>query len=113
MKTLSDTKMLFQLLGSKLRLRMLKLVESGELYSAQIAHIVNLSAPSACRYLNAMAEAGLLKKRETTLLVFYSLAGRNTPGGKIARLACARLEGDPVIAKDRRLLDKDRILRNR
>jgi len=100
MEKLDKVKTLFSALGSRKRLRILKLLESGEHYCASLAHIVGISTPAAYRYLKAMVDAGLLRRRETEKLVYYSLAPNGTQDGKLARKVCALLKGDPTVKKD-------------
>ncbi len=108
MERLAKTARLFRLLADSKRLRLLKLLESGEGYSAGLSAVVNLSRATTSRYLNAMAAAGFLARRGTRYLVYFSLAAPGTPGGDLARLACSRLEGDKTVARDLQALRKAR-----
>jgi DNA-binding transcriptional ArsR family regulator len=108
MGKLSQTAGLFRLLGDEKRLRLLKLLQSGQAYCSELSLPVGLSSSTTHRHLRALAAAGFAKARETRYLVYYSLAPRDTPGGRLARLACSLVEGDRTATRDLRILRDSR-----
>ncbi len=111
---LNEVSRLFRALAEPKRLRMLKLVEAGETYGAEVASVLGMSYSTACRHFTKMATVGLVDAREVGVRIFYSIARGAEPGAKLARMACALLEDDDRIARDlRRLAEEKRKLTKR
>ena len=111
---LSEVSRLFRALAKPKRLRILKLVEAGETYGAEVAATLGMSYSNACHHFREMAAVGLVEARETGARIFYSIARGTEPGAKLARMACAWLEGDERVGKDlRRLVQEKRKLAGR
>ena len=106
---LGDTRQLFHVLAQSKRLRMLKLIESGDSYGAELALILNMSYSNTCRHLRAMAMAGLVEARETGTRIFYSLPRGPELSAKLARTVCTLLEDDELVKKDLRRFQKVKI----
>ncbi|OIQ89369.1 transcriptional repressor SdpR [mine drainage metagenome] len=88
------------------RLRILKLLEGGELCVCQITTVLDLAAATVSKHLALLKTAGLLQQRREGKWVYYRLADRAlTPHAPaFLSLVAAALTGDPTIAADRALL---------
>jgi len=108
MARLAGTARLFRLLSDKNRLRLLKLIEHEQSFCAELALVVGLSYSTVCRHLKFMTAAGLIHKIKSRYRIYYTLAPKTSLGGKLARMACAGLEDDKRIIKDKRVFEKDK-----
>ncbi len=64
---------LFRALGDESRLRILRLLASGDLYLTEIAERMGLSKPTVSHHLAQLRAAGLLTTTEAGALTYYSL----------------------------------------
>lgn len=90
------------------RVRILKMLESGELCVCQIIAVLALSASTVSKHLFLLKSAGLVNDRKEKKWVHYSLdRGSDDPYvAGILRELSSWLDRDPVIARDRlRLAD--------
>lgn len=85
------------------RVRILKILESGEICVCQIIAVVQLSQPTISKHLSLLKSAGLIKDRKDKKWVFYSLDGQDADGyaGRVLRNLRGWLNDDPLIEKDR------------
>jgi DNA-binding transcriptional ArsR family regulator len=85
------------------RVRILKILESGEICVCQIIAVIQLSQPTISNHLSLLKSAGLIKDRKDKKWVFYSLDGKDADGyaGRALRNLRGCLNDDPVIARDR------------
>jgi len=65
--------MIFKALSEETRLRILKLLESGELCVCDITDVLNMSQPNISFHLGMLKEAGLIKDRREGRWMYYSL----------------------------------------
>jgi DNA-binding transcriptional ArsR family regulator len=88
------------------RIRILKMLEPGELCVCQITAILGLAPASASKHLSLLRMAGLLAHRKDGRWVYYRLSAHpNNPyAPAVLEMMGASLEDDPVIAEDRRRL---------
>ncbi|EME70968.1 transcriptional regulator [Paramagnetospirillum caucaseum] len=88
------------------RVRILKLLEGGELCVCQITTILGLATATISKHLAALKVAGLLQQRRDGKWVHYRLAqrGLNPYAPQFLAMVAASLADDPTIAEDRRLL---------
>ena len=88
------------------RVRILKLLEPGELCVCQITAVLGLATATISKHLAALKVAGLLQQRRDGKWVYYRLADRafNPYAPRFLAMVAASLEDDPTIAEDRRLL---------
>lgn len=88
------------------RVRILKLLEGGELCVCQITTVLDLAAGTVSKHLSALKTAGLVQQRRDGKWVYYRLAERelNPYGQPFLALVRASLQDDPTMAADRRLL---------
>lgn len=85
------------------RVRILKILESGEICVCQIIAVVQLSQPTISNHLSLLKSAGLIKDRKDKKWVLYSLDGKDTDGyaGRALRNLRGWLNDDPLIERDR------------
>jgi DNA-binding transcriptional ArsR family regulator len=88
------------------RVRILKLLEGGELCVCQITTVLDLGTATVSKHLGALKIAGLVQQRRDGRWVYYRLAERDFNPYARAFLALVRgsLAEDPTTAEDRRLL---------
>ena len=64
----------FRLLGEPMRLRILQLLEEGELPVNEIVDTLKSSQPNISKHLQALCQGGLISRRRDGLNIFYSIA---------------------------------------
>lgn len=84
------------------RVRILKMLEAGELCVCQIVSVIELSQATVSKHLFLLKAAGLVRDRKKAKWVFYFLAGKGAPvyAGTVLRNLRGWLSDDPVIARD-------------
>lgn len=97
-------------IGEETRLRIVALLQHGELTVSDLTDILGQSQPRISRHLKLLAEAGVVDKHREGTWAFFDLVA----GGPIADLIAGVLAGidahDPAIAAD---LDRLQIVRSR
>ncbi|HBL25812.1 MAG TPA: ArsR family transcriptional regulator [Acidobacteria bacterium] len=88
-------------LGHPSRLRLLALLESGEMCVCQTVALLDQAASTVSGHLSELRRAGLLQERREGKLVFYRWA-EDPATRSFLRDVVTRLGEDPVIAEDRR-----------
>jgi len=85
------------------RVRILKLLESGELCVCQITATLDLAVATISKHLAALKTAGLLQQRRDGKWVYYRLAERdlNPYAPAFLRLLATLMTDDPTLAADR------------
>jgi ArsR family transcriptional regulator len=88
------------------RLRILKLLEGGELCVCQITAVLDLAPATVSKHLAALKTAGLLQQRRDGKWIYYRLADRdlNAYAQRFLGLVGAVLTDDPTVGEDRRML---------
>lgn len=88
------------------RVRILKLLEGGELCVCQITTVVDLAPATVSKHLAALKTAGLVQQRRDGKWVYYRLAERelNPYAPQFLALVRAALANEPTTAEDRRVL---------
>jgi len=89
------------------RVRILKMLEPGELCVCQITAILGLAPATVSKHLSLLKLAGLLSQRKDGRWVFYRLSkhDNNPYAPPVLGLMQDILDDDPVIAEDRTRLD--------
>lgn len=64
----------FRLLGEPMRLRILQLLEAGEMPVNEIVENLKSSQPNISKHLQALCQGGLIDRRREGLNIFYSIA---------------------------------------
>lgn len=93
------------------RMRILKMLEGGEVCVCQILGVLEpLSASTVSKHLFVLRAAGLVRDRKEGRWVLYSLEGDKTTQGAAAVLALLRgvLAADPAVRRDRGRLARAR-----
>jgi DNA-binding transcriptional ArsR family regulator len=88
------------------RVRLLKLLEGGELCVCQLTTVLDLAPATVSKHLAALKAAGLVQQRRDGRWVYYRLAERdfNAHARTFLTLVRAALADDPTLAEDRRVL---------
>lgn len=87
------------------RIRILKLLEGGELCVCQITAVLALAPATVSKHLSALKAAGLCQQRRDGKWVYYRLAETelNCYASTFLALVSA-MRDDPVLSEDRRVL---------
>lgn len=93
-------------LADPTRIRILKLLEHGELCVCQITAVLGLAPATASKHLAALKVAGLLQQRRDGKWVYYRWAERalNPYAQAFLGLVGESLKTDPTVAEDARVL---------
>lgn len=88
------------------RVRILKLLENGELCVCQITTVLDLAPATISKHLASLKTAGLLQQRREGKWVYYRLAERalNPYAPQFLALVRNSLTDDPTTAEDARVL---------
>jgi len=88
------------------RIRILKMLEGGELCVCQITTVLDLAPATVSKHLAVLKIAGLLQHRRDGKWVYYRLAERdiNPHAPAFLGLVRASLTDDPSVAEDSRVL---------
>jgi ArsR family transcriptional regulator, arsenate/arsenite/antimonite-responsive transcriptional repressor len=102
--SLREYEMVMKSVADPTRVRILKLLEAGEMCVCQVVAILELSQSTISKHLFLLKMAGLVKERQEKKWVHYALDGSG--GVPYARKMLAALKGwlndDPVIGRDRK-----------
>jgi ArsR family transcriptional regulator len=90
------------------RVRILKLLEGGELCVCQITAVLDLAAATVSKHLAALKTAGLVQQRRDGKWIYYRLAERdfNAYARAFLDLVGRTMADDPTVAADRAVLDR-------
>jgi len=94
----------FKALSDETRLRIIKLMEEGELCVCDITAALDMVQPKVSFHLSALKEAGLIKDRKQGKWIHYSLNEKDLFRRMLILSACERMQ-DSTIAGDRKRLD--------
>ena len=88
------------------RVRILKLLEDGELCVCQITTVLDLAPGTVSKHLAGLKTAGLVQQRRDGKWVYYRLAERdfNLYARPFLDLVRTSFGNDPTMAEDRRVL---------
>ncbi|HAJ57290.1 MAG TPA: transcriptional regulator [Candidatus Omnitrophica bacterium] len=99
---MKDLVRLLKVLADKNRLKILKLLEDGELCVCELAYILGITQPSVSRHLKKLKSVGLIKDRQEGLWTNYLL---NKNDGAYAKVLGGHmrnwLNDDPLILSGR------------
>lgn len=85
--TAPQTKTVFRALSDRTRLRILNLLQGGELCVCQIVAVLDVPQPTASRHLSYLRKARLVASRKEGLWMHYRLAPANSKSHELL-LAC-------------------------
>jgi DNA-binding transcriptional ArsR family regulator len=98
---LNDAAGVLKAAGEPTRLRVLKVLEDGELCACHLVALVGLAQPTVSRHLSVLRAAGLIADRKEGRWTHYRLASASSFPRRLLDLL-AGWEGDPVVAADRK-----------
>jgi DNA-binding transcriptional ArsR family regulator len=94
-------------LADENRVRMLMLLQDGELCVCQITELFGLAASTISKHLSILYHAGLVDSRKDGRWIYYSLPAKaSAPPREAIRWVAKSLAGDPRIAEDAARLKK-------
>jgi ArsR family transcriptional regulator, arsenate/arsenite/antimonite-responsive transcriptional repressor len=99
-ETMKQAVKVFKALGDPTRLRIVKLLENGELCVCQLIAVLNMGQSRISRHLSILKEAGLIQDDRKGKWVHYRLCCRDAAQNISACLA--GLAGDQAVKQDRR-----------
>jgi len=94
---------IFKALSDETRLRIIKLLEEGELCVCDITAALDMVQPKVSFHLSALKEAGLIKDRKTGKWIHYSLNENDLFRRMLILSACERMQ-DGTLSGDRKRL---------
>jgi ArsR family transcriptional regulator len=94
----------FKALSDETRLRIIKLLEQGELCVCDITAALDMVQPKVSFHLSALKEAGLIKDRKQGKWIHYSLNEKDLFRRMLILSACERMQ-DGTISWDRKRLN--------
>lgn len=96
---------LFKALSDETRLRILKLLEHGELCVCDIVAALDMSQPKVSFHLNVLKEAGLIRDRKQGKWINYSLDDSDMFRRFLILSVFEKIQ-DELVADDKKRLDK-------
>ena len=93
----------FKALSDETRLRIIKLLEQGELCVCDITAALDMVQPKVSFHLSALKEAGLIKDRKQGKWIHYSLNEKDLFRRMLLLSACERMQDSTVSADRKRL----------
>jgi len=93
----------FKALSDETRLRIIKLLEQGELCVCDITAALDMVQPKVSFHLSALKEAGLIKDRKQGKWIHYSLNEKDLFRRMLILSACERMQ-DGTLSGDRKRL---------
>jgi ArsR family transcriptional regulator len=95
---------IFKALSDETRLRIIKLLEDGELCVCDITAALDMVQPKVSFHLSTLKEAGLIKDRKSGKWIHYSLNEKDLFRRMLILSACERMQ-DGTISVDRKRLN--------
>jgi ArsR family transcriptional regulator len=95
---------IFKALSDETRLRIIKLLENGELCVCDITAALDMVQPKVSFHLSTLKEAGLIRDRKQGKWIHYGLNDRDLFRRMLILSACERMR-DSTITDDRKRLD--------
>ena len=96
---------IFKALSDETRLRIVKLLEKGELCVCDIVAALDIVQPKASFHLGVLKEAGLIKDRKQGKWTHYSLNEVDLFKRMLMVSICEKADGGPI-AEDRKRLER-------
>jgi len=100
---MNDLVTIFKALSDETRLRIIKLLEEGELCVCDITAALNMVQPKVSFHLSALKEAGLIRDRKQGKWIHYSLSDSDLFRRMLMVSVCEKADG-ALIAEDRKRL---------
>ncbi len=102
---MNDVLIIFKALSDETRLRIVKLLEKGELCVCDIVAALDIIQPKVSFHLGVLWEAGLIKDRKQGKWIHYSLNEADLFRRMLLVSVCEKSDG-AVVAGDRKRLEK-------
>ena len=100
-----QTKTIFRALSDRTRLRILNLLQGGELCVCRIVDVLDIPQPTASRHLSYLRKAGLVVARKEGLWMHYRLAPAQSKSHELLLECLAQcFREECVFAKDHQRL---------
>ena len=96
---------IFKALSDETRLRIVKLLEKGELCVCDIVSALDIVQPKASFHLSVLKEAGLIKDRKQGKWIHYSLNEADLFKRMLMVSVCQKADGS-LITEDKRRLER-------
>jgi len=100
---MEKTTAFFKALSDETRLRILKLLEGGELCVCDITAALDMTQPNVSFHLGILKEAGLIKDRKAGRWSYYDLDLTGMMNRVVIPTALERMDGEKVSADHARL----------
>jgi ArsR family transcriptional regulator len=100
---MNDLVLIFKALSDDTRLRIIKLLEEGELCVCDITAALDMVQPKVSFHLSALKEAGLIKDRKEGKWIHYSLNDKDLFRRMLILSVCERLQSDTQSGDRKRL----------
>jgi ArsR family transcriptional regulator len=101
---MEELTIIFKALSDETRLRIIKLLEEGELCVCDITAALGIVQPKVSFHLSALKEAGLIKDRKQGKWIHYSLNEKDLFRRMLILSACERMQ-DGAISGDKKRLN--------
>jgi len=101
---MNDLVTIFKALSDETRLRIIKLLEQGELCVCDITAALDMVQPKVSFHLSALKEAGFIQDRKQGKWIHYSLNDKDLFRRMLILSACERMQ-DIIVSGDRKRLD--------
>jgi ArsR family transcriptional regulator len=105
--TVDSINLMFRAFSDPTRLRMLHILQDGELCVADLVEVLGVFQPTASRHLSYLRRAGLVEVRENGVWKFYRLSSARTDFQReLVRCLRGCFRDVPELAEDRRRAEK-------
>jgi ArsR family transcriptional regulator len=104
MTIMEELTAIFKALSDETRLRIIKLLEQGELCVCDIVAALDMVQPKVSFHLSTLKEAGIIKDRKQGKWIHYSLNEKDLFRRMLLLSVCDRMQ-DSTIAGDRKRLN--------
>ncbi len=101
---MNELVLIFKALSDETRLRIIKLLEGGELCVCDITAALDMVQPKVSFHLSTLREAGFIKDRKEGKWIHYSLNEKDLFRRMLIVSACERMQ-DGAVPGDRKRLD--------
>jgi len=102
--SIREYEMVLKAMADPTRVRILKILEAGELCVCQVVAVLELTQGTISKHLSLLKKAGLVKERQEKKWVYYALdgSGRSPYAGKMVATLKGWLNDDPIVSRDRK-----------
>lgn len=94
---------IFRALSDETRLRIIKLLEQGELCVCDITAALDMAQPKVSFHLSVLKEAGLIKDRKEGKWIHYGIDDKDIFRRMLLVSVCERMDGAAIAADRKRL----------